>query len=116
MNQQNEGSTSNTSSGVGGIEYALNQDSAMVAYHKQQFGEMKDERQKTDVRRHTHDGANSERIGIENLVGFIRTVSAAPTWIPKSFEEQFALYANGATYRLYCYDSINKAWRYAALT
>lgn len=76
----------------------------------------KDERRKTDVRRHTHDGANSERLDVTTLTGFIRTVSAAPSWIPRSFEEQFALYANGGTYRLYCYDTINKAWRYSTLT
>ena len=37
-----------------------------------------------------------------------------PTDPPKNFFEQFYLYENGATIRLYIY--INGTWRYSALT
>lgn len=38
----------------------------------------------------------------------------APTYIPKTFKEQFALYKNGAEYRLYVY--ISGSWKYEILT
>lgn len=53
---------------------------------------------------------------IRDLTGLIQAVSSAPTWSPRKFSEQFAVYASGATYRFYIYDSTNKAWRYVALT
>ena len=43
----------------------------------------------------------------------IKHSSTVPTYIPKSFSEQFYLYKNGATYRLYIYVD---SWKYVALT
>lgn len=53
---------------------------------------------------------------ILNLQGLFETVDTAPTAVPKTFYQSIKLYANGATYRLYIYDSLNQAWRYATLT
>ena len=50
------------------------------------------------------------------ISGILKTTDTAPTHTPKRFSEQFIIYANGATYRLYIYDIVNKAWRYVALT
>ena len=41
-------------------------------------------------------------------------VASAPTAIPKNFYEQFQIYENGATKRLYIY--VGTTWRYVALT
>lgn len=38
----------------------------------------------------------------------------APTYIPKTFSQQFCLYKNGAEYRLYVY--ISGAWKYEILS
>ncbi len=55
--------------------------------------------------------------GFEKLWGTIRVVSAAPDWTPRGrLEDSLALYINGSTYRLYIFDPINAAWRYASLT
>jgi hypothetical protein len=53
---------------------------------------------------------------IKDLLGLIPTISSAPTYIPKRFADQFRIYANGVTYRLYIYDVSNATWRYVALT
>lgn len=41
-------------------------------------------------------------------------VSAAPTFVPKSFLEMFQFYSSGGTYRLYVF--VGDTWRYVALT
>lgn len=43
-----------------------------------------------------------------------RPVSAVPTYVPRNLIEQFVLYENGATRRLYVW--VEGTWRYAALT
>jgi hypothetical protein len=43
-----------------------------------------------------------------------RPVSTAPTATPKNLLDQFAIYENGATRRLYVY--VGGTWRYTALT
>lgn len=91
-------------------------DSSLLSVHKQSYGNTKDERDTNDVRKHTHDGVNSKPVNIKDLEGFIPTVSVVPTWVPTRISEQFAIYTNGATLRLYCYDSMNGAWRYVALS
>lgn len=53
---------------------------------------------------------------IFNLVDFIPTVSVVPTWVPRRFFEQFAIYVNGATLRFYAYDTKNHAWHYITFT
>lgn len=53
---------------------------------------------------------------LEEVVGTFPRVSSAPTWTPKKFNDSFAFYANGSTYRLYVYDFTNNAWRFCALS
>ena len=53
---------------------------------------------------------------VENLFGFIKQVSSAPTWVPKTLYEQFAIYKNGSTYRFYWYDFSGAVWKYATGT
>lgn len=55
-------------------------------------------------------------VHLEEITGYFPQVSSAPTWTPKTFKGQFAVYKNGSTYRLYVYDTANAAWRYTALT
>lgn len=45
----------------------------------------------------------------------IKTVSSAPTYVPRHFLEQVVLYSSGGTYRLYFHLGID-GWRYVALT
>lgn len=53
---------------------------------------------------------------LENIWGVIKTVSTAPTHVPRKFDEQIVLYVSGVTYRLYIYDTNANVWRYATLT
>lgn len=53
---------------------------------------------------------------IENLWGIIKTVSVAPTHVPRKLDEQVLIYTNGATYRLYWYDMTNNVWHYITAT
>jgi hypothetical protein len=43
-----------------------------------------------------------------------RTISTAPTFIPKTFIDSIQFYENGTTRRLYLF--IGSAWRYCTLT
>jgi hypothetical protein len=52
----------------------------------------------------------------EDLFGFFKTVSTAPTEVPNSFFNQVQIYTNGSTYRLYWYDYTNGAWHYITAT
>ena len=90
-------------------------DSGLLEFSVQERGDDKNLRSRNDVRRHTHDGTNSEQISIRTLSGFIQTVAAVPAWTPRNLFEQVAIYKSGATIRLYIYDSANNAWRYATL-
>lgn len=120
MNLPNSGKTSKTPSASFAVpqqnDYAPDAGSALESVHQQARGTSPDERSPNDIVGHDHDGVNSQRFDISHLLGFIRTVSVAPAWTPRSFSEQFAIYKNGATIRLYCYDTTNGAWRYTALT
>lgn len=72
-----------------------------------------------DVNGHNHNGEDSKRINVFQLVGMLKTVSATPTWVPVIFAEQFAFYENGGTRRLYVYgvdQNGTGTWRYVALT
>ncbi|MBX3498103.1 MAG: hypothetical protein KF889_01565 [Alphaproteobacteria bacterium] len=53
---------------------------------------------------------------LETLWGLFPTTSSAPTHVPRNLYEQIVVYRNGATLRLYIYDTANNAWRYATLT
>lgn len=45
-----------------------------------------------------------------------KAVSTAPTFVPKNYFDQFQIYENAGTYRLYIYVSAAAGWRYVALT
>jgi len=54
-----------------------------------------------------------------NLVddlGFISVTDTAPTYVPTHPLKKLVLYVNGATKRLYIYDTTNKVWYYNSLT
>lgn len=52
----------------------------------------------------------------ERARGLYKTVSAVPTYVPISPDEQIVYYKSGATLRLYVYDVSNNVWSYATLT
>jgi len=68
---------------------------------------------------HNHDGENSELVSINNLHGFIETVTTVPTNSPRRFYEQFKIYTDSTTaptdVRFYIYSFQNKAWYYERL-
>jgi hypothetical protein len=51
---------------------------------------------------------------IEELKSVRRPVDSVPTFTPKNFLQQFVLYENGGTNRLYVY--MNGGWHYVTLT
>lgn len=51
-----------------------------------------------------------------DIIGLFEVVSAAPSGTPKNVYDQVKIYTNGTTYRLYWYDQVNHAWRYATGT
>jgi hypothetical protein len=51
-----------------------------------------------------------------DLFGLFEVVSAVPAGAPKIPYDQIKIYTNGSTYRLYWYDPVNNAWRYATGT
>jgi hypothetical protein len=53
---------------------------------------------------------------LRDVFGNIEVVDTAPTEVPVRLDQQIKLYANGSTYRLYLYDTLNGAWRYSSLT
>ena len=53
---------------------------------------------------------------LRGLDGLWETVDTAPTLVPRNPFEQFKIYQNSTTYRLYIYDNKNNAWRYCNLT
>lgn len=58
----------------------------------------------------------SEAQKLQDLQGFIKTVSTVPTHVPRQLVEQVMIYASGSVYRLYAYDAVGNTWRYVALT
>lgn len=61
------------------------------------------------------------RMEVEGFLPFLaalravkQPVSTTPTRTPRSLIEQFVIYQNGTTRRLYVY--VGNAWRYVALT
>ena len=71
----------------------------------------------SDTRIHSHDGNDSRRIHIADLVGLIETVEVAPTHVARNFFEQIKIMNDGVSIkRLYIYDSVNAEWDYEDLT
>ena len=66
--------------------------------------------------RHTHIGDAGGQLYVKSLFGFFETVSTAPSGVPKTTYDQIKIYVNGATYRLYWYDSVGNAWHYVTAT
>lgn len=97
-------------------EIEKKEDTVLQDLDKQIRGASKNQRDQGDTRRHNHDGTNSEPIDFKNLRGLLQVVSAVPTSKPTSIYQQILIYVNGATLRLYVYDALNDAWRYATLT
>lgn len=63
--------------------------------------------------------AQQQHVEIDtDLFGVIETISVVPSnsAVPKMFFDQVKIYSSGATYRLYIYDVVGKAWRYTTLT
>lgn len=51
-----------------------------------------------------------------DIIGLFETVSVVPTNIPTAPYEQIKVYVNGATLRLYWYDSVAHLWHYVTAT
>ncbi len=105
----------------GGHFYGPSLASTMASADEQRRGQERDERSLSDVRKHNHDGANSEQINFSSLAGIVPTVSVIPSVStnsirPKTVSDQLRIYISGPTMRLYIYDALNDAWRYVALT
>lgn len=79
--------------------------------HEQRINEL--ERQ---MREHSHDGFKGGQIYFKNIFGNFETVSTAPSTIPKTSYDCIKVYTNGATYRLYWYDSVANVWHYVTAT
>lgn len=53
---------------------------------------------------------------LSSIWGMFTIVDTIPTSIPTNFENQIKIYINGATKRLYIYETINNVWVYTTLT
>lgn len=52
----------------------------------------------------------------DKIFGMFQTVSAAPTKEPVNWFNQIQIYVNGATLRLYWYDTVAHVWHYVTAT
>ena len=68
------------------------------------------------IQTHAHNGLDSQRINLFDVFGTLQTTSVIPTGIPQAFFDQFKIYSNSTTYRIYIYDTVNAVWRYGTLT
>ena len=69
------------------------------------------------IQNHHHNGADASSIQLSTEVrGLFETVSAVPSGTPQNLFDQFKVYENSGTHRLYWYDAVAHAWRYAAGT
>jgi len=55
-----------------------------------------------------------DSIDIQNIEDFIPTTSSVPSYVPKSFYDQFRIYKDGTTRRFYWYDTENNEWVYVS--
>ena len=53
---------------------------------------------------------------LNTIWGLFRTVTAVPTGKPVKISDQVVIYTNGATLRLYWFDSTNSVWHYVTAT
>lgn len=62
------------------------------------------------------DDSVKQPVQASELFGMFQTVSTAPTLTPTRLINQIQIYTNGATYRLYWYDTTNNVWHYVTAT
>lgn len=62
------------------------------------------------------DDSVQQPVQASELFGMFQTVSTAPTLTPTRLINQIQIYTNGATYRLYWYDTTNNVWHYVTAT
>lgn len=74
------------------------------------------EKLEREMREHYHNGVVGRQLYLKDMFGLFETVSSVPTTTPKTTYDQIKIYSNGVTYRLYWYDSVAGAWRYATGT
>lgn len=53
---------------------------------------------------------------LSSIFGNFEVVDTAPTAVPTTLDNQIKIYVNGATKRLYIYESVNGSWLYTSLT
>jgi hypothetical protein len=53
---------------------------------------------------------------LENIWGMFSVVDTVPTLEPTNFQNQIKIYINGATHRLYVYETSTNTWIYATLS
>ena len=68
------------------------------------------------MREHFHSGLDTQRVNLKDIFGAIKVVSVAPVGEPANIGEQFKIYTNGSTYRLYWYDTVGASWHYILAT
>ena len=68
------------------------------------------------LREHNHNGVVGQQIYFKSIFGLFETVSTFPSTIPKTTYDCIKIYTNGATLRLYWYDSVANLWHYVTAT
>lgn len=53
---------------------------------------------------------------LRDFTGLFKTVSTAPTGVPRKMIDQVVVYVNGATLRLYWFDAKAGVWHYVTAT
>lgn len=48
---------------------------------------------------------------LDDITGFIRTLTEEPSYIPRSFSEQYVLVTTGGSSRAYLYDISSNTWK-----
>lgn len=69
-----------------------------------------------DLQRRISDLESKRVVFNTGIIGLFEVVSAVPTGVPTSPYDQIKIYTNSTTYRLYWYDQVNHAWRFATGT
>lgn len=66
------------------------------------------------------DFINQQMMGFMPLLAALQAmkvpVSSAPTYTPQNLLDQFVIYKNGSTYRIYVWLDKASTWHYVALT
>lgn len=66
------------------------------------------------------NGKTEKNIYLENILGYVKTVTIIPVYTPKTFEQSRKIYMDSisspTTKRLYIYSFEAKIWNYITLT